>query len=375
MRVLHVTPCYPPTWAYGGIPRVVYALARAQVSLGMDVRVWTTDAFDAVRRAEVPAERIEDGIDVRVTRLGSNRLAWRHQLYLPTSAPPLKEVDVVHLHSHRHLLNWWAFRRARAAGVPVVQTPNGTAPRLERKQALKAGWDLCFDGHIPKGADRTVAVSKAEVRQLLALGVKPDNIRRIPNPLHLEEFEQLPARGSFRARHGLGSGPLVAYLGQITPRKGVERLVEAFAQDLDGATLVVAGAPRGMALPTAPHVRYTGTLEGPDRLSLLVDADVLVYPSTDEIFGLVPLEGLLCGAPVIVGGDCGCGELIGEAGAGLLTQTRDVDELRAHIRVLLRDRARAGEMVARGRRYVEAHLDPVRVATQYLDVYREVLPR
>lgn len=373
MRVLHVTPCYPPTWAYGGIPRVVHALARAQRTQGLDVRVWTTDAFDAGSRASVPPEREEYGIDVRVTRLASNRLAWRHQLYLPTSLPPLAEVDIVHLHSHRHLLNWLAFRGAQSRRIPVVLTPNGTAPRLERKVIVKRAWDALFDGDVPRRADRVIAVSKAEVRQFLALGVEADRIARIPNPLHLEEFAELPARGSFRAAHGLGAGPIVAYLGQITPRKGVERLVAAFGEGLAGATLVVAGAARGMALPESPHVRYTGTLEGPDRLALLVDADVLVYPSTDEIFGLVPLEGLLCGAPVIVGGDCGCGELIGEAGAGLLTHVGDAAELRAHIHTLLADRDRAAAMVERGRRYVTANLDPARVATAHIDLYQRMI--
>ncbi len=373
MRVLHVTPCFPPTWAYGGIPRVVHALARSQVALGVDVRVWTTDAFDGDHRANVPDARDEAGIDVRVSRLVSNRLAWTHQLYLPVGRPPLEDVDLVHLHSHRHLLNWSAFRAARVRKIPVVFTPNGTAPRLERKVIVKRAWDALFDGEVPARADRVVAVSKAEVRQLLGLGVRAERIVRIPNPLHLEEFAELPPRGTFRAAHGLGAAPIVAYLGQITPRKGVERLVAAFAGGLDGARLVVAGSPRGMVLPHAPEVYFPGTLEGPDRLALLVDADVLVYPSTDEIFGLVPMEGLLCGAPVVVGGDCGCGELIHEASAGLLTHGADPAELRGHIRALLADRAAAEGMVARGRRYIEAHLRPERVAADHLALYEDLL--
>jgi glycosyltransferase involved in cell wall biosynthesis len=83
------------------------------------------------------------------------------------------------------------------------------------------------------------------------------------------------------------------------------------------------------------------------------------------------MEGLLCGAPVIVGGDCGCGELIAEAKAGLLTTHGDVAELRRHILALLTERALAEAMVARGRAYVAQHLDPVRVAQAYAEVYRQ----
>lgn len=370
MRVLHVTPCYPPTWAYGGIPRAVHALARAQVRAGATVRVWTTDAFDATRRADVPTRREADGVDVVVTRLLSNRLAWAEQLYLPTSPPPLDGVDVVHLHAHRHLLNAWAFKGAKARGLPVVLTPHGTAARIERKVFVKSVWDALVDGHVPFSADRVVALSAAEVRTLLALGVAGDRIVRIPNPMHLEDFADLPPRGSFRMRHGLGPGPIVAYLGQVTPRKGVEHLVAAFADGgLAPAQLVVAGPARGMASPNSPGVLVPGTLEGPERLELLVDADVLVYPSTAEVFGLVPLEGLLCGAPVVVGGDCGCGELIREAGAGLLVDHGDVAAIRRSVRALLADRDAAEAMVERGRRFITRHLDPAQVAAAHLTMY------
>lgn len=371
MRVLHVTPCFPPTWAYGGIPRAVHGLARAQVRAGLDVRVWTTDVYDATRRAPVPARHELDGIDVVVSRVASNRLAWAHQLYLPTGGPPLDGVDVVHLHAHRNLLNFRASRAARAAGLPVVMTPHGTLPRIERKIGVKRLWDALFDGDVPARADRVIATSRAEVRQILAAGVHGDRVERIPNGLWLEEFDALPPRGTFRAAHGLGEGPIVAYLGQITPRKGVDTLAAAFADGAMGdARLVLAGPVRGMALPRGVH--HAGTLEGPERLALLVDADVLAYPSTHEVFGLVPLEGLMCGAPVVVGGDCGCGELIGEAGAGLLVEGGDVEALRGALRTLLSDRAAARGMVERGRRYIARHLDYGEVAAAHLRVYAEV---
>ncbi len=374
MRVLHVTPCFPPTWAYGGIPRAVHGLGRALVRAGVDVRVWTTDVFDATRRSGVRPRYTQDGIDVRVSRVVSNHLAWAHQLYLPTGAPPLEGVDVVHLHAHRNLLNFRAWRAARVAGIPVVQTTHGTAPRIERKIGAKYVWDRLFDGEIPRTAARVIATSRAEVRQLLSAGVDPARVERIPNGLWLEEFAALPPRGTFRARHGLGSAPIVAFLGQITPRKGVRELVRAFADGaMAPAQLVIAGAARGMALPGGEGVFYAGTLEGPERLALLADADVLAYPSSGEVFGLVPLEGLMCGAPVVVGGDCGCGELIAEAGAGLLVHAGDVDALRSALRTVLADPAAAAAMVERGRRYIARHLDYADVAAAHLRVYEAVL--
>ena len=131
-------------------------------------------------------------------------------------------------------------------------------------------------------------------------------------------------------------GPLVAYLGKLTPRKRVDVLVRAFAQlRVANATLVVAGNDMGSgdgARATARQLGvdsrtvFTGLLEGRTRLELLASADVVVYPSEHEIFGLVPLEALLAGTPVVVADDSGCGEVIAATGGGLVVQG-DADAL------------------------------------------------
>ncbi len=380
MHVLQVTPYFPPTWAYGGIPRIVDGLSRALVRRGVRVTVLTTDAYDEARRAGVPADRDHEGVRVLTVRNLSNGLAWRHQLFLPLGARRALEAlgelpDLVHLHGHRHLLNNAAAGWARTHRLPWVLTANGTLARHERKVALKAAWDLLVSGSIPREAARCVAVSAADVAQHLAAGVPAERVARIPNGLDLAEFEALPPRGTFRAAHGLGQRPIVAYLGQISPRKGVDHLLRAWeGGGPEGAALVIAGAPRQGELPEAgPDVLYTGVIGGVERLALLADADVLVYPSTAEVFGLVPFEGLLCGAPVVVGDDCGCGELIAEAGAGLLVRHADVGGLVARIRTLLRDRVAAEAMVARGRRYIRERLGFEVVAARHEDLYAEVL--
>ena len=122
MHVLHVAPYFPPTWAYGGIPRVVDGLSRAQAAAGALVSVLTTDALDGAARAGLPLDRSHGQVRVLTAPNLSNRLAYRHQLFLPRpdalaaaraaierSGPPA----VVHLHGHRHLLNTVAVRWAR----------------------------------------------------------------------------------------------------------------------------------------------------------------------------------------------------------------------------------------------------------------------
>jgi glycosyltransferase involved in cell wall biosynthesis len=385
VHVLQVTPYFPPTWAYGGIPRIVYGLGRALCEAGVDVTVLTTDAMDARSRATVKPDRVLDGMRVLTCRNLSNRLAYDHQLFLPrdieTQIARAGHPDVVHLHGHRHLLNNAADRHARRHFVPTVLTANGTLLRHERKQRVKLLWDLLVSGRVPGRAARCVVVSQAERRQHIQAGILPERIVEIPNGLDLGEFYPLPPRGLFRRRLGIAPDrPMVVYLGQLSPRKGVEHLVAAFNRDSPaGAALVVGGNDMGggklakaVADPLAP-VHFVGLLEGEERIQLLVDADVLVYPSTAEVFGLVPFEGLLSGTPAVVGDDCGCGELIHGAGAGLLVQHGDVPALRTRIQQLIEDRTEAIQMVERGRSYIHANFAWPRVAAMHLELYQQVL--
>ncbi len=383
MHILQVTPYFPPTWAYGGIPRIVDGLSRALVEKGHTVTVLTTDALDADGRVDLDADRDHHGVRVLTARNRSNRAAYEHQLFMPVGAQDLLEgacadVDVMHLHGHRHLLNNAAVRWAGPRGVPYVLTANGTLLRHERKIGVKWMWDRLVSGHIPEGASKLIAVSAADVARHRSAGIDSDRIVRIPNGLDLGEFEALPASGGFRARLGLGSEPIVTYLGRVSPRKGVEHLVRAFAGGaLGDAHLVIAGNDMGamataQAEPHGDNVHFAGLVEGDDRLSLLSDTDVLVYPSADEVFGLVPFEGLLCGAPVVVADDCGCGELIAEAGAGLLVRYGDIAGIQSRIRTLLDDRDAAQAMVARGRRYVSEQLGFGSIADRHLAVYEAV---
>jgi glycosyltransferase involved in cell wall biosynthesis len=176
--------------------------------------------------------------------------------------------------------------------------------------------------------------------QLCALGVREAVVRVIPNPIDLDEFNAPALRGDFRRRFGLPDAavaPVVMFLGKLTPRKRVDVLARAFAQlQRPNAWLVIAGNDMGTGGDTRRLVRtlgleartvFTGLLRGQKRLEALADADVVVYPSQDEIFGLVPLEALLSGTPVIVAGDSGCGEIVRQVGGGQVVPPGDVDAL------------------------------------------------
>jgi glycosyltransferase involved in cell wall biosynthesis len=356
LRILHVAPYYKDAWAYGGIPRLAHTLTKGLAGRGHAVTVCTTDVCDersrlprqagARTRFQLWRSTTPDGVDLRVFPNLSNRLAYHLQFFVPLGlerymSRHAASFDVAHLHACRNLPGAIAARHLRAAGVPYVLAPNGTAPRIERRRLAKLAFDVVAGHRVLGGAARVLAVTAAERLQLRALGVEDSKISVIPNPVDLDEFSPQVERGVFRKRIGVNGTPLVLFLGKLTPRKRVDVLVRAFARlRQPDATLVVAGndmgaGPAARALSSSLQLSgrtiFTGLLRDRERLEALADADVLVYPSQDEIFGLVPLESILSGTPVVVAGDSGCGELVHATGGGEVVPAGDVDALAAAI--------------------------------------------
>ena len=396
--VLHVTPYSGDAWAYGGIPRLLQAMARSLAGRGHRVTICTTDACDWTRRLEASAAgatrfspwapfESQKGVTLRVFPNLSNRLAYHQQAFLPIGLRAFlrehaRAFDVAHLHACRNLPGVIASRCLRKAGVPYVLAPNGTAPNIESRQFAKRIFDAAFGDDVTRHASLVLATTEAERRQLQQLGVEDARIRLVPNPIDLREFDSPPGTGGFKASLGL-AGPLVAFLGKITPRKRVDHLIRAFARlRTPGATLVVAGNDMGAASTARAAAReagvgdrthFVGLLEGARRLQLLADADVVVYPSEHEIFGLVPLEALLTGTPVVVSNDSGCGEVVGSVGGGLVVPGTD-EALAAAIDTVLgqpeswREQARAAAHEVRARFGADAV--GAQLETLYGDVMR-----
>lgn len=407
LRVLHVTPYSAKAWAYGGIPRLSDAFARGLARRGHHVTICATDVCDATRRlpSDVPCARFEPrpasgvipGVTLRVFPNVSNHLAYRWQLFLPLGLghylkQSAGEFDVAHLHACRNLPGAIAARHLRRAGVPYVLAPNGTALRIERRRFAKRLYDAAVGEQIIRGASRVIAVSEAERSQFATIGIQSHRIRTVPNPVDLDEFDRPPPRGAFRRRIGVASAPIVLFLGQLSPRKNVEVLVRAFARlrevpgrdghDRTLTRLVIAGNDMGAASTARRAVRdagvvdrtiFTGLLCGRERLEALADADVLVYPSKDEIFGLVPLEALLCDTPVVVADDSGCAEVVHAVGGGHVTPLGDIEMLARAIADILdhpaRWRAGAVDAAGRVRRLYARDV----VCHQLDEVYRELV--
>jgi glycosyltransferase involved in cell wall biosynthesis len=394
MRILHVTPYYRDAWAYGGIPRVVPILAEHFAALGHDVTVCTTDAYTADERLSASARTTAQscnppqGVRLRVFPNLSNRLAYHLQMFLPVGLSTYlrahaRQFDIVHIHACHNVPGVMAARACRRASVPYVVSPHGTAPRIERRLLAKYIFDITLGRGFLRNAACLLAVTEAERRQLHALDAATERIAVVSNPLNESEFTHLPPRGAFRARYGLRDDPVVLYLGKLTPRKRLDVLAKAFAMlPHQRARLVIAGNDMGylrrlneLLVSLGLHQRtvITGLLRGDDRLAALVDADVLVYPAQDEIFGLVPLEAILCGTPAIVADDSGCAEVVTQVGGGVVTPLADASALARAIQDVLDHLPGWNERVADAKRRIAALFSAATVGAQIEAAYRQAI--
>ena len=367
MRIAFVIPYFAEAWEYGGPPRSAYELALGLARRGHIVKVLTTDTGGRVRLS--PRQRVDistaghENLRIRHYRNISNRLAFRNRLFIAPGLSvnirkDLAGYDVVHIHELRSMTSVSAYRAALDLRLPYVVSPHGGLRRLG-KGSLKTVFDLLWGRSMLGRARALLAVSKLEVDQASGFGVNKDRIRILPNPVRPESYRDLPDRGTFREKWQIKTPKLVLFLGRLNQIKGADLLVRAFAGLGSEAHLVIAGPDDGeeaalrkqVAAERYGRVTFVGFLDHAAKLAALVDSDVCVVPSRNEIFGMVALESLMCETPVVMSSACGLAtELDGRPGVSVFA-AGDVPDLAQKIGTAL---GRTRDSVSDTARMVEA---------------------
>lgn len=191
------------------------------------------------------------------------------------------------------------------------------------KYAKKTIYHLLFERQLIKRASALHYTTQFEQRESKWLGINTPYFV-IPNPVNIEEFQQLPPKGSFRKLRKIPDDmALVLYLGRIEPRKGLDLTLCSFAKialDNSKVHLVMAGPEedgygkvlRKMAsdLGIGDRVVFTDYLNDKERLSALVDADIFILNSYTGNFGMAVAEAMAVGLPVVISDKVGIAEEI-----------------------------------------------------------------
>jgi glycosyltransferase involved in cell wall biosynthesis len=329
----------------------------------------TVEHVDAGPPHPIPKDQLLPHMNEFAARL---RRSWRVD-------PP----DVVHAHF------WMSGRAALAAcrplGLPLVQTFHALGVVKRRHQGAKDTSPpsrIREEAMLAKEADRIVATCSEEVFELVRMGADLRRIAVAPCGVDLGLFRpDGPAEPRPAGRHRM------LVVSRLVERKGIGNAITALA-GVPEAELVVAGGPpadrldgdrearrlAGLAtrLGVADRVQLRGRVGQRDLPALYRSADLVVCVPWYEPFGIVPLEAMACGAPVVASAVGGLVDSVVDGVTGVHVAPRRPDLLGPVLSALLADKARRAALGAAGARRARRRYGWDRIAVSILEVYAGV---
>lgn len=387
MKVALLTREYPP-YVYGGAGVHVEFLARELRDLtDLQVHCWAAaegadDAPGVVRHAAA-------------TGLADANEALRSLSVDLSMAAALGGRDLVHSHT------WYANLAGHLAkllyGVPHVMTAHSLEPlRPWKAEQLGGGYALSSwaERTAVEAADGVIAVSHGMRADILRSypALDPARVHVVHNGIDTRLYRPDAATGALTA-HGVDPDrPYALFVGRITRQKGVPHLLRAARRIDPGLQIVLcAGAPDTPAIDREFRdlveelravrggvVWIPEMLPRPEVVQLLTHAVVFVCPSVYEPLGIVNLEAMACGTPVVASAVGGIPEVVEHGVTGLLVPYEEKDPdafeagLAASVNTLTGDPAAAARMGAAGRERAVAEFGWDAVARRTVAVYEEI---
>lgn len=329
VRILHVAATYLPAVRYGGTIVSVHGLGRALAARGHDVHVFTT-SVDGAGDSAVPLATPVDVDGVKVWYYQSpflRRLYWSPDMGRAL-ARQIAGFDIAHLHAMFVWPVWAAARAARRSGVPYVVSPRGMLERslmAQKNRLMKSAVMAAVGTRMLERAAAIHVTSSREAREASAFGLALPAVYEVPNGVDLVDLavNEVPSAAVAAVLQG---PPFLLFLGRISWKKGLDRLIAALPH-VPHVRLVIAGSDEESYSQTlqarldstlAERVHFVGQLGDVDKAALLKHAAALVLPSYSENFGNVVLEAMSAGCPVVVTPEVGTADIVRTSGAGLV---------------------------------------------------------
>jgi glycosyltransferase involved in cell wall biosynthesis len=376
MRIVHISATFPPQQTGTGV--VCYQNALALAQRGHQVSVIT---------AQYPLDGWQDPAELQVRRLPA-LLRIGNAPLLP-GLLDVGQVDLIHLH-HPFIFGAeivWAVARLRH--IPYVLTHHNDLIGDGARTHLFAAYSSISGRVVPAGASKFAVVSHDHA---YSCGLAPLFQRRaadvveIPNGVDVELFQPGLDPTSLRRRLGVPDGSnvllFVGALDRAHHMKGVTRLLTALAEMAQkDAVLVVVGdgdlreryEADSVRLGVAGRVRFAGTVQHAELPLYYAASDVLVLPSSSESFGIVLIEAMACGRPVVTYDVPGARAVVSDGEDGLLVPCGTTVELAHALDLLLGNATLRARMGIAGRRKVCAGYTWPAIAERLEQLYAEAL--
>lgn len=376
----------------------VRELSRELAARGVAVDVFTR------RQATDVADVVEFAPGARVIHIeaGPPRHVDKYDIldYLPDFACGIQRFRALTgasydlIHSHYWLSGRLGLLFADRWGVPLVSTFHTLAQLKNRVAETSAEREQAVRYEIERRtmarSDRIVALTPVDRQQMLRHYGALAPIAVIPGGVDLERFSPRP-KDVARTELGFGAdGRIVLFVGRIQRLKGLEVLLRAFAllEDLSTQLVIVGGRPGtqqesreisrlqhlASKLGIAERTRFVGAVAHEALPTYYSAADVSVMPSSYESFGLVGVESLACGTPVVATRVGGLTAVVRDGENGFLVPWRDPGLFAARLKRVLEDPSLRAHLAEHARDSVREY-GWDRVASDHLAVYTELRER
>ena len=400
MRVGLMTREYPPD-VYGGAGVHVEYLSRELARMiEVEVHCWGTQRVDQGNlhvHGDQPAPEITAGCDAKfktaVDALALNLAQMKE----------LGGIDIVHTHT------WYAamagFLAKKLYGIPFVMTTHSLEPlRAWKAEQLGSGYAMSswMERTAILDADAIIAVSRGTKADILRAYPEVDaaRVHVIYNGIDVAQYRKTAANDAL-VKYGVDPAkPYVLFVGRITRQKGVVHLVDAVKHLPAGMQVVLcAGAPdtREIAEEMREGVETARAAGGKivwiekmvskaEAIELYSNCRVFCCPSVYEPFGIINLEAMACGAPVVASAVGGIPEVVVDGVTGRLVPFdadpvtgfpldagRFARDLAARIAGLMADPSLCARMGAAGRKRVEETFAWEAIAAQTVELYRGLI--
>jgi glycogen(starch) synthase len=395
MRILMLSWEYPPN-VVGGLGRHVAELAPALARQGLELHVVTP-----VSKAVMQGVSVEDGLTVhRVLTPAidpSNNIFYRaHQIneviedYLRRLSQQAGQCDLIHVHDW--LTGFAGLALQRAWRCPLVATVHATEKGRNQghlTHPLQQSIDQA-ERDLVNQARRVIVCShhmKNEVQYFFQTA--DDKLDVIPNGVDLAALAKphsSQALAAFRANYAAPEEEIIFTVSRLVYEKGVHLLIQAMPlvlEECPRARLIVAGkGPEADNLKlqaehsgVAGQVSFIGFISDEVRNQFFEVADCAIFASLYEPFGIVALEAMALGCPLIVSDVGGFSEVVKHAETGIKIYPNNVDSTAWGIVHALKHPEWTKKHTAKARRSVQERFNWPRIAALTIDTYRRTLDR
>lgn len=387
MKILMLTWEYPPR-VVGGIARVVNDLSKRLIKDGHEVTVVT------YREGNLPYYEVDKGVKVyRVDNFminANNFIDWVMQLNFNMIAKTgeiiAKEGKFDVIHAHDWLVAYSAKTLKQAYGMPIVSTihateagRNGGIRELNQKYINDTEWMLTYE------STEVIVNSnymKCEIQRLFGLPFEKINV--IPNGVNITNYSGIERDYEFRRKYAMDNEKIILFMGRLVYEKGVQYLIGAMPKILEhyhDAKLVIAGQG-GMIdelkqevnnLGLTNKVCFAGYLNGKDVGKMYKAADISVFPSVYEPFGIVALEAMLAEVPVVVSDIGGLNEIIDHRQTGMKTYCGNSNSIADSILELLFNPQLCSNIVKKAKSKVRNEYNWIKLAQDTHFTYQKAI--